>query len=246
MGLFSFRKNKSDGNSMGTKTDVDARIKQGESYEKKLLDRKGEVRAVSNMGKYTNVSIVESTKENTEVANPAFSKCSVVMTPGVFPVCAVCGKDCQTLANDKYAIQVGTKESSDTPMLCRACKSVVCQQCAGVTKKSSLVCSKCGATEGFDWLLPFVFCDKCGKRAALISGAVKGKATYMLLDKGAVPVRCTECQAISCADCLSKNNTCQKCGSSKLDLFVPGYTGTGVIIAKVDPSSGHITLAAPG
>ena len=35
MGLFSFRKNKSEENSMGTKTDAEVRIKQGESYEEK-------------------------------------------------------------------------------------------------------------------------------------------------------------------------------------------------------------------
>lgn len=68
----------------------------------------------------------------------------------------------------------------------------------------------------------------------------------MLLDKGAVPLRCTNCQSISCVDCFSKNKTCQKCGSSKLDFFVPGYMGTGVVMAGMDPSTGHITLAVPG
>jgi hypothetical protein len=202
----------------------------------------------SNMEKYTRASIVEATKEKTRVALSASSKRSVVMTPGVFPVCAACGKDCRTLADDKYRIQVGLKETADAPLLCRACRSVLCQQCAGATgsRQDSRPCPQCGSAEGLDWLLPFVFCDKCGKRAALLSGALPGEATYMLLDKGAVPFRCTECQSISCADCLSKNNTCQNCGSSKLGFFVPGYLDTGAVIAATDPPGGHITLAVPG
>lgn len=200
----------------------------------------------SNMQKYTQATFVEATKEQAAPSTIA-PRSNVVMTPGVFPVCSVCGKDCRTLANDKYHILVGIEESSASPMLCRTCKSVVCQQCAhGVENKEKfMLCPKCGAREGLDWLLPFVYCDTCGKRAALISGAVPGEATYMLLDKGAVPIRCTECQALNCADCRSKKNTCQKCGSSKFDLFVPGYNGTGVIFAEVDPSGGHIKLAAP-
>lgn len=202
----------------------------------------------SNMEKYTHASFVETTRERKGDSVSPVSGRSVVMVPGVFPVCAVCEKDCRTLADDKYQIQVGSKMTPDTPMLCRACKSVVCQECVVMADvdKSVPPCRKCGSSKGIDWLLPFVFCDSCGKRSALISGATQGEATYMLLDKGATPLRCTQCQSINCADCLSKNNACKKCGASPLELFVPGCMDTGVIIANIDPSGGHITLAVPG
>lgn len=201
----------------------------------------------SNLEKYTYVSYVEKTNEKEKGFSSSLSKSKLKLAPGVFPICKKCGKECKTLSNDKYEMQVGTKATTDTPMLCPACKNVVCQQCASETDTNVNfeLCPNCKSTAKLDWLLPFVYCENCGNQAVLLSNAIKGQVTYKILAKGAVPMYCTECHSINCADCISKSKNCKKCGSSKLGLFVPGHTGTEAIVAKVDSSGGNITLTMP-
>lgn len=206
----------------------------------------GSMKTMSNMEKYTHVSYVENTDKKTEMSDVHPPMRNTVLAPGAFPVCAVCRKDCRTTADKEYHVLYRHTETMDAPMLCRACKAVVCQQCAGIrgNENESLPCPVCGSSEGLDWLMPFVYCDSCGKRSLLLSSDGEGEARYLLLDKGAIPIYCADCDAINCSFC-QRNGKCHRCGSSNLEVFVPGYTGTGTIIVDHD-SSGHITAAAPG
>jgi len=195
----------------------------------------------SNHDKYTKVSFVETLNETTAAAD-AGTKSGLLLSPGAYPVCSKCGKDCKTLTNEKNHLLTGTENTLNSPMVCQSCNSVICEECANNRK---MACPQCDAQHSLSMLVPFVFCDTCGKRAALMSSARPGEATYMQLDQGAIPLRCTKCQAINCVSCLSNTKVCQKCGASELDFFVPGYDGTGVVIAAIGPNDGFVTLAAP-
>ncbi|VAW69172.1 hypothetical protein MNBD_GAMMA09-3248 [hydrothermal vent metagenome] len=196
----------------------------------------------SNLEKYTKVSFIQTLNETTNVADTNKNG-ELLLSPGAYPVCSKCGKDCKTLANEKNHSLTGTVDTLDSPMVCQSCKSVICEECA---RGNEMGCGNCSTQKRLSMLIPFVFCDTCGKRAALISFAKRGEATYMQLDQGAVPLRCPKCQAINCVTCLADKKGCKKCGASELELFVPTYDGAGTVIAAIDPSRGFITLAAPG
>jgi hypothetical protein len=202
----------------------------------------------SNLEKYSHAAFVEATKEKLETAPSTSFEGGIVLVPGVFPVCAICGKDCKPMANENYHILIGLTETRDVPLLCRKCRNIVCQECAKATGNLEKLeqCPECGSSEGFDWVIPFAYCEICGKRAALISMAHPGDATYMLLDKGAILLQCGSCSAISCMECFNQTKKCKKCGSSQQDFFVPDNQEIGVIISKIDPDNGYITFSAPG
>ena len=198
----------------------------------------GETQFWSNTEKYQHVDYKESMKGKIEFPNGALS---VVLTPGIFPQCAHCGKDCTTLSNEQRHIEVFSKNSMDMPMLCRACKSIICQECVG---ENLSTCPKCNVSDGLDLVLPFAFCERCGKRAALVSGGIPKEASYLLLDAGAVLFSCPSCGSLNCAGCLHESNSkCKQCGTQKFELYIPGYDGTGVRFKSVD--SGYISLHVP-
>jgi len=202
----------------------------------------------SNLEKYSHASFVETTKEKLETTTSPSFESGIVLVPGVFPVCVICGKDCKPMANENYQILIGSTETRDVPLLCRKCRNIVCQECAKATENLGKLeqCPKCVSSDGFDWVIPFAYCEICGKRAALISMAHPGDATYMPLDKGAILLKCGSCSSISCMECFNQTSTCKKCGSSQQDFFVPGNLETGVIISKIDPDNRYITFSVPG
>ncbi len=190
----------------------------------------------SNTERYKRVLSIASKAQRATI-----SGLQVVLLPGVFPQCAVCGKDCRTLENEEKHILVDSDQSHDAPMLCRSCRSVVCQECAHAKQTSPgyKTCPHCGASAGLLWAVPFAFCDACGKRAALFFRPTLRKATFQLLDQGAVPFRCTKCGTITCAVCLAEKRVCPNCGGTDLGIFLPAYDGTGPIAVEMPRSKGN-------
>lgn len=172
----------------------------------------------SNMKRYKHALYAGSLKENTTILHTTLMRQKVMLMPGFFPQCLIHEKDCNTLANMEKHIIVGFDMNQNTSILCKACRSIICQECARRNDYSKW--PNCVALEEVDMLPPFVFCDKRGKRAALISGALPGEASYMLLDKKTVLFQHMKCGSINCSSCLQDNNVCSKCGASDLGFLL--------------------------
>src|SRR4030042_3490193 len=114
-------------------------------------------RRFSNTERCTRAAFVGSTRETTEVKQGSVSGMQVMLVPGVFPQCAVCGKDCRTLANQEKHILCDSDQTQSTPMLCPSCRSIVCQECAraGRGSRGDKTCPHWGASEPLAWVLSF-------------------------------------------------------------------------------------------
>ena len=166
---------------------------------------------------------------------------NILVASGAFPVCANCGVQCKTRANDNGAVQVGVAENPVMPWRCRDCSSVLCGRCAASR------CPRCASNAGVDGLLPFVTCESCQNRSLILSNFIEGEVTYMSLAKGAAPpARCNSCRTIYCAGCATQHSGCPSCGAAEVGLFVPGYQGKNAIVTGVAWEHGRVTVAAPG
>lgn len=217
-----------------------------ELYDHKIKDNDRKVQSrgdVAELNKYKEVPEALSLHEKTLSLKRSPNANELMVAPGAFPVCAVCGKDCKTLTGKDHILVLDVNKNPSMPMLCKECKGVVCLKCASEKRNQSNdeLCPKCDSSSGLDWLLPSVSCISCGKNA-LILNSEYGKATYQPMDKGVIPLFCTDCNSINCLGCMQNNKKCFKCGSSELGFFVPGYQNADAAISGIDEERGIVSI----